>query len=173
MIGCRLWEVFANKRWSHMEVRLNLWISSSPWQSNHQIIIVAVVILIESFRRYSQYLVVLTYLTLHEINVIIINYYYYYYYYYYLEIQETIRKAGELPFIACNSSSSVVIYNCGIHIPRGGDWEKANRQPLSATCTENSWRCYQVATKEENKRNFSKFKVFSFAACQLYLITGN
>ena len=29
-------------------------------------------ILIESFRGYSQYLVVLTYLTLHEINVIII-----------------------------------------------------------------------------------------------------
>ena len=41
-------------------------------QSNYQVIIVAVVILIESFRRYSQYLVVLTYLTLHEINMLLL-----------------------------------------------------------------------------------------------------
>ena len=41
-------------------------------KSNYQVIIVAVVILIESFRRYSQSLEVLTYLTLHEINMLLL-----------------------------------------------------------------------------------------------------
>ena len=64
---------------------------------------------------------------------------------FYLKFKDAISVTSELCSITSDNISTFSICKCGIDNPWFSDINKTDRQFLSATSTEKSWRCYQVA----------------------------